>query len=320
MKRPNLLISTIAWGLLAVPMACSEPEVFSQSDTDTSGDSDADTDSDSDSDSDGNGTDWSEEGTECDGIDNDGNGIIDDIDLDGDGVCDCLRVGTFGAIGQWGDGNVFGQWLAERSSIPVVVLGDQVEITPAAIENLQVLAIQDFQAHAWSTSLDWEAQADILYDWVVGGGGLIVLTGYEGTVPEENITNKLISRFNVHYRADEDFFGYQYNPDHPECEARYVEMPTDSHNIFHNVEIVGINTGNVIEASDGETIATDSSGKIIAQTLQVGAGKVFFFCDEWITFDATWSDETCSGMDVEQFWINIFAWVTPEDECQLPPV
>ncbi len=27
----------------------------------------------------------------CDGIDNDGNGIIDDVDVGHDGVCDCLR-------------------------------------------------------------------------------------------------------------------------------------------------------------------------------------------------------------------------------------
>src|SRR5690606_5076652 len=47
----------------------------------------------------------------CDGIDNDGNGIIDDVDVGRDGICDCLMIATLGEPGVWGEGDVFATWL-----------------------------------------------------------------------------------------------------------------------------------------------------------------------------------------------------------------
>jgi hypothetical protein len=73
-------------------------------------------------------------GTEniCDGVDNDGNGIVDDVDLGGDGVCDCLAIATIGTSESWLPAyptNVFQGWLAARSTTPAVALGNQI-ITP----------------------------------------------------------------------------------------------------------------------------------------------------------------------------------------------
>ena len=40
----------------------------------------------------------------CDGVDNDGDGIIDNVDKEKDGVCDCLNIATIGAIGPCSNG------------------------------------------------------------------------------------------------------------------------------------------------------------------------------------------------------------------------
>src|SRR5262245_32732688 len=70
--------------------------------------------------------------TVCDGIDNDGNGIIDDVDVGKDGICDCLRIATLGLAGPWGQGDVFAAWLDARSNFGATALNDQV-LTPALL-------------------------------------------------------------------------------------------------------------------------------------------------------------------------------------------
>src|SRR5215471_12066654 len=62
----------------------------------------------------------------CDGIDNDGNGIIDDVDVGHDGICDCLLIATLGVPGTWGQGDVFAAWLSSRSNFGAADLNDQV--------------------------------------------------------------------------------------------------------------------------------------------------------------------------------------------------
>jgi hypothetical protein len=46
----------------------------------------------------------------CDGVDNNGNGIVDDVDANSDGVCDCLNIATIGRSGLWGTGNLVLPW------------------------------------------------------------------------------------------------------------------------------------------------------------------------------------------------------------------
>src|SRR5690606_25076528 len=77
----------------------------------------------------------------CDGVDNDGNGIVDDVDAGGDGVCDCLNIATVGQIGPWSNGgNVFASWLDARSPIGAVGLDDQV-LTAEVLIPFQVIVV-----------------------------------------------------------------------------------------------------------------------------------------------------------------------------------
>ena len=47
---------------------------------------------------------------------------------------------------------------------------------------------------------------------------------------------------------------------------------------------------------------------------------VIVFGDEWITYDSEWSQDQHPEYQVEQFWLNIFKWLSPSDECQVPIV
>src|SRR5688572_1142508 len=78
----------------------------------------------------------------CDGIDNDGDGVIDDVDRGGDGVCDCLRIATLGVSGTAGTSGVFVSWLDARSDFGAVDLGDAV-LTPELLAPYQIILSQD---------------------------------------------------------------------------------------------------------------------------------------------------------------------------------
>src|SRR6186713_712007 len=87
------------------------------------------------------GTSGSDTPEVCDGVDNDDNGIIDDVDVAGDGICDCLRIGTLGTIGPWSNGgNIFRDWLNERSSTPAVEIGHGA-LTAEVLSELDVLVL-----------------------------------------------------------------------------------------------------------------------------------------------------------------------------------
>lgn len=42
-------------------------------------------------------------------------------------------------------------------------------------------------------------------------------------------------------------------------------------------------------------------------------GRVFVWGDEWIEFDSEWSNLP----EIQQLWVNIFAWLGPQNSCQL---
>ena len=87
-------------------------------------------------------------------------------------------------------------------------------------------------------------------------------------------------------------------------------------------------------------VATEA-GKNAAVAVQVGNGRVFAFCDEWVLYNEQWRDgETnptpgdaadeyniCYDMDnqiflnaenyfqIPQFWYNVIKWVAPPNDC-----
>jgi hypothetical protein len=54
----------------------------------------------------------------------------------------------------------------------------------------------------------------------------------------------------------------------------------------------------------------------MARAVEVGNGKIFMWGDEWISYDVEWA--RVGEYQIERLWLNIFKWLSPEKECQVP--
>ncbi|MFW5926201.1 MAG: hypothetical protein ACOCV4_08530 [Myxococcota bacterium] len=254
----------------------------------------------------------------CNGLDDDNNGIIDDVDVDGDGICDCLKIATLGLPGQWGDGDVFAEWLSTRSDDGAVHLTPQIgdiedgnaddqEITPALLEPFHVIVVQDVSVLDAFT----QDEIDALNGWVQDGGGLMTLIGYAD--PDERThVNSLLAPIGIQYGSEQILASSDTIP----IDDFWADHPTTE-----NIEAVGIDNGYPVvpdEGSDALIIAREG-GHDVAAADTYGQGRVFVWGDEWITYDSEWAKE---GYQVERFWLNLIKWLTPPEQCQvdLPPL
>ncbi len=241
----------------------------------------------------------------CDGVDNDGNGIIDDVDVGMDGVCDCLRIATLGAEGEWGDGDIFATWLDSRSATGAANLGSR-ELTAALLEPYQVIVVQDVSVIGREYS---DAEVAAFEQWVDAGGGFMTLIGYAGPDERANV-NRLLSSFGIQY-GEQQILQKQGGSTVPVTE--WVNHPTTD-----GVSLVGVDNGYPVDGPQGTVLASEG-GFNMAKVADAGEGHVFVWGDEWITYDSEWSDHP--DYQVELFWVNILKWLSPEDECQVevPP-
>lgn len=249
----------------------------------------------------------------CDGLDNDGNGIIDDVDVGGDGICDCLNIATIGSIGPWSDGgNLFASWLGARSPQGAVALGDQ-ELTEELLRPFQVVVVLHVDTteitgnsgavapahHAFT-----EAEAQAFSAWVRGGGGVMTTIGYAGWEEGEVVNiNRLLNPLGMGYSTTSfDVTGYieDWAP----------------HPVTEGVSRILMDNGTSPEGPAGTNLARDAAGRVALQIAAVEAGRVVVWGDEWITYDSEWSDVT--DQQVELFWVNIIKWLTPPGQCQVP--
>lgn len=250
----------------------------------------------------------------CDGIDNDGNGIVDDVDAGGDGVCDCLSIATLGQIGPWSNGgNVFETWLNARSPLGATALDDQV-LTPELLAPFQVIVV----LHVDTTEVSngdrvaqahhefAEAEATAFGAWVQAGGGVMTTIGYTGDEAAEVVNvNRLLGTVGMGYSATNlDLTGYV---------AQWDEHPV-------TMGVSNIFTDNGVEPAgpSGVTVARtgDGAGQPGLQVTEAGSGRVIVWGDEWITYDSEWAD--VEEQQVELFWINILKWLSPPLTCQVP--
>lgn len=248
----------------------------------------------------------------CDGVDNDGNGIIDDLDAGHDGVCDCLNIGTIGQIGPWSDGgDVFASWLDARTPQGAVALDDQV-LTPALLAPLQVIVV----LHVDKISVENGArktaahhvfsadEVDAFGSWVQKGGGAMTTIGYtyDETAEVENV-NRLLAPLGMGYSSTKTSLD------------DFIEEWTQ-HPVTDGVKRIHIDNGVEPDGPDGETLARDPDGRIALQVNEPSEGRVVVWGDEWITYDSEWTD--VKDQQVELFWLNILKWLSPPKTCQVP--
>jgi hypothetical protein len=253
----------------------------------------------------------------CDGVDNDGNGIIDDVDIGHDGVCDCLDIATIGRLGVWGTGDIFAGWLDSRSPIGAVALGDQV-LTPEMLKPFQVIVVLNVSdiivewrgqtldpdvSHAYSAE-----EAKALGDWVRAGGGLMTTIGYNPDRGAEVVNfNRLLADTTMLYSTTAfDTTGDVTNwAPHPVTEGMIKAW---------------MDKGIEPQTAVGTTVAWDTQNHPCLQVGEVGQGHVAMWGDEWITYDSEWVNTT--DLQIEHLWLNIFKWLSPAKVCQvtIPPI
>lgn len=253
----------------------------------------------------------------CDGIDNDGDGIIDNVDVGGDGVCDCLKIATLGFPGTVGEGDVFSSWLNGKSTAGAVAL-EAKTLTPELLEGFDVIVAQDVRegsqigkgkgiGRAYA-----KAEVDTLEAWIKAGGGFMTLTGY-GDTNEMTNSNRLLAPF-----------GMKYGPDAILKKNGSVTVPiahwTTSHPLAADITKVGVDNGHPVYG--GDLIAWEPQpGKYdVGRATSAEKGHVFVWGDEWITFNSEWKN--VADYQVERFWLNTLKWLSPANQCQvaLPPV
>ncbi len=247
----------------------------------------------------------------CDGVDNDGNGIIDDVDAGGDGICDCLRIGTLGTIGPWSDGgNIFRDWLDERSPTPAVELGHgtlSAEVL-ADLDILVLLRVDEAELsangitdppHPSFTTEEIEA-----FDaWVRAGGGALTTLGYQGDEMAELVNiNNLLSLTSPAYAEDPNLNGF------------ITDWGT--HPIAEGISNINNSNGVVVDDSSGTVVARDNEGHPAMVAHEVDAGHVIVWGDEWITYDSEWVSQ--EDQQVELLWLNMLKWLSPIRTCQVP--
>lgn len=251
----------------------------------------------------------------CDGLDNDGDGNIDNVDASGDGICDCLNIGTIGKIGPWSSGgDVFRSWLDSRSPKSAIELGDE-PLSDATLAGLDVIVVlradtasldqDDSPAHhAFST-----AEVDSLNKWVRAGGGLMTTIGYQSneTAEVENV-NRLLSAFELGYDASQT-----------DLDGGFLDTWDMEHPIGIGVDRIRLENG-VRPLSDvGTVVAEGDGGKVGVVAHTPGNGRVIVFGDEWVTYDSEWQDT--EEQQVELLWVNMIKWMSPPQQCQvaIPP-
>ncbi len=237
----------------------------------------------------------------CDGIDNNGDGIIDNLDVGHDGVCDCLRIATLGKPGKWGVGDVFATWLASRSVSGAVDLGSMV-LTPALLAPFQVIVAQDVSEikRAYSAS---EIQA--LNDWIKQGGGFMTMIGYAEPSEIVNV-NSLLAPVGMSYGAEQILAKMGGNT---------IPVTTwQPHAVTTGITRIGVDNGYPV-AGTGMTLASEG-GHDVLKVQEVAMGRVLMWGDEWITYNSEWVEH--KDYQVEAFWLNMIKWLTPPKECQVP--
>jgi hypothetical protein len=246
--------------------------------------------------------------TQCDGVDNDGNGIIDDVDVARDGVCDCLNIATIGRSGPSGQANLFGAWLNSRSSTGAVSLGDQ-ELTPRLLQPFQVVVLLEVLSVPYWRDKSFShvytpTEAAALSGWVHAGGGLMTTSGYTQALETELAdTNRLLMPLDVGYDTVSgwDVTGYiqQWSP----------------HSITEGISKIYTALGaEPLSPAGLEPLAWDAQGQVALAAKQLDSGRIAMWADEWITFDSQWQGDP----QVELFWLRLLKWLSPIDRCQVP--
>ena len=266
---------------------------------------------------------------------------------DDQGNCSCLTIASLGQVAQYGSDTgdnttAFQDYMntQTKGTVKMAMFGNAVgspksfALTSDFLKNYNVIILQALEQSVYTTQV-WNFTADetkALSDWVNNGGGLIAMTGYGGNSIEVQPLNQLLSQFGITYNTDDIFI----ESDCPDtlCYCTNTSMPFGGWNpsdtlLVSNLDSanhrVGVFRGRSINCSDCQIMATWKNLNVGVHK-QVGAGRVFAWADEWVTYTSQWTGDPrfinkdqCAPRTADkiyaipQFWYNVFRWVAGDD-------
>jgi hypothetical protein len=229
----------------------------------------------------------------CNRLDDDCNGAIDDIDVAGDGLCDCLQIGVMGNPGSLASSS-FQAWLTARGTS---VTRFSLDATPLTAEQLAMfdVVILDRLVREYSAE-----EAALLRDFVAGGGGVLAMTGYDGSGADRTRPNGLFAGLGIEYL--------------PELRNGPVTM-FEAHPLTEGLRSVtfagGYRVGELAGAPGTRMTVARLPDGAAGVAVELGEGRAFIWGDEWIQFDSEWS----TMPEITQLWVNALGWLGPRDRC-----
>jgi hypothetical protein len=221
---------------------------------------------------------------------------------DGGGHGAGCPIATIGAPGTWGQGALFMDWLSSQGESASGNLGDQV-LTASLLAPYKILVAQDVSKnHTYSAG-----EVSALQAWITAGGGFMTMLGYQLAVTpfEGTNVNRLLAPYGMNYGSV---------PILAQTAAANPVTNWVPHAVTQGITEIGFNNGFDVEGSG--TFLANEQGHNVLLVQVVGSGKVLVWGDEWITYDAFWSQYP--QFQVKQFWQNIVDWFDPNGGCMVP--
>ena len=215
--------------------------------------------------------------------------------------CSHLNIGIVGKPGSNASSN-FQQWLVDSgTSAQRIQTTANEPLTSATLEPFDVV-ILDWLTRDYST-----AEAEIFAGWVSAGGGVASMTGYADDTTVDWRANSLLAPLQVAYSG-------------PLRNGPVLSFAT--HPITAGLTSVTFQGGYAVSdlggsASTRTAIASlpDTAKTIAGIALQMAKGHAVVWGDEWIEFDSEWS----TLPQITQLWVQLFAWISPKNKCELVP-
>lgn len=246
------------------------------------------------------------------------------------GNCTCIAIASIGQPSTYGAPdpvqNPFQEYLSTKSNASLKMFSSKPTINADFLADYDLIILQAMVTGSLKGgSTPWSFGSDevaALEAWVKAGHAIISMSGYQGDTREVEPLNQLLKFSGISYNTD-DIYATGDHWDY--CRATSVpfggwKSPMD----FGGMKAVGLFHGRSLKCSDCNVWAQDSSGTKLGVEKDVGAGRVFAWADDWVTYVPQWglvrnSDADCVGhtasdlYTVPQFWYNAIANVISDD-------
>ena len=260
-----------------------------------------------------------------------------------DAGCTCFNVASIGQLGTYGNGSTeLVNWLNTQSSASVALYQTKPTLTADFLNQYDVIILQWLSDGSGSRGGYWQfsqAEVNALGAWVKAGGGLITLSGFEPSSGEVGPLNTLLSFSDISYNTD-DILGTCPATLSCSCWGNTVPVgPWMPGPIGNNITQIGAYHGRSINPGSA---TVDASGQgtggnlVYAAHESIGAGRIFAWCDEWVTYTSQWlgvpagdggtnpyTDPTnacyqqsaSQVFQVPQFWYNAISYAAGATSC-----